>query len=154
MARKQLASEALDKISFGFRNIIKDHLRLLNSQDGDDFTDMDRFEDTEQQDEFNINVIAYNIAFLIYHFREIGEASYTENLDWSASQISNALTMGENGRLMNRNNYYSFRDKLGRFLEMINVDLTKIDEEATDVWKHSYDKFDRALKNAGIPNGI
>ena len=54
MARKQPVSETLDKISLGFRHIIEDHLKLLNSQDAEDFTDMDRFEEVEQQNDFNI----------------------------------------------------------------------------------------------------
>jgi len=154
MASKQPVNETLDKISLGFRDIIKDHLKLLNSIDSDDFSDMDQFEEMEQQNEFNISVIAYNVAFLVYHFSEIEDESSNENLNWAAREISSALKMGDNGRLMNRDNYYSFRDKLGKFLEMINADLTKIDDDAIDVCKHSYDKFDRALKKVGIPTNF
>jgi hypothetical protein len=148
------SEEKFDSVSLEFREIIQHHFKLLKSNEDTELDDMDLYEKTEKTNQQNINVIAYCISFLIYKFIDVDPFVQKTNLNWVSKIIINASSKSNKGRKLDKSSYYLLKDKLREYLESINSDLTRIDGQANDVWKHGYDRLDNELKKNGIEKAM
>ncbi len=148
------SEEKFDSVSLEFREIIQQHISLLKSNEDTGLDDMDLYEKTEKSNQQNVNVIAYCVSFLIYKFVDIDPFVQKTNLNWVSKIIVNASSHTKKGRKLDKTSYYLFKDKLREYLKSINSELTRIDDQANDVWKHGYDKLDNELKKKGIQKAL
>ena len=144
------SQEKFDSISLEFREIIQHHIKLLKSNEDTELDDMDLYEKTEKTNQQNLNVIAYCVSFLIYKFIDVDPFVQKTNLSWVSKTIINASSRTNKGRILDKASYYLFKDKLREYLQSINAELTRIDGQANDVWKHGYERLDNELKKNGI----
>ncbi len=148
------SEEKFDTVSLEFRDIIKSHIKLLKSSEDVAMNDMDKYEKIEAMNKQNLNVIAYCVSFMIYKFIDVDPFVQKSNVAWVSKIIIKASSMTDKGRQMDKTSYYFFKDKLRDYLTTINVELTRIDDQPIDVWKHGYDKLDDVLKKNGIQNAL
>lgn len=148
------SEEKFDSVSLEFRDIIKHHIRLLRSSEDIPEEDIDGYEKTEAMNRQNLNVIAYCVSFMIYKFIDVDPFIQKSNISWVSKMIVRAATLTDKGRKMDKTAYYFFKDKLREYLQSINAELTRIDGQPIDVWKHGYDKLDNALKKNGIQKAL
>jgi|GEM_PF-3038648 len=148
--KKTDSEEKFDSVSLEFREIIQQHIRLLKNNEETELDDMDLYEKTEKTNQQNLNVIAYCISFLIYKFIDVDPFVQKSNLTWVSKIIINASSQIAKGRKLDKSSYYLLKDKLREYLKSINSELTRIDGQANDVWKHGYDRLDNELNKNGI----
>jgi len=127
---------------------------LIRAVEQDDSGDLDNYEKTEENNRQYLNIIAYAIAFLIYNFSDVDDFTYKSNISWTAKQLVAALKVTDRGRKLDRPMYYSLRERIRDYLKIVNTDLTRIDDQPIDVWKHSYERFDRTLQKLGLPQDL
>jgi len=142
--------ERFDPVSLEFREIVKNHIKLLRSTEDIAPEDLDGYEKLEAVNRQNVNVIAYCTSFMIYKFVDVDPFVQKSNISWVSKMIVRACTLTDKGRKMDKASYYFFKEKLREYLKSINTELTRIDNQPVDVWQHGYDKLDNALKNGGI----
>ncbi|MCP4753117.1 MAG: hypothetical protein GY866_19690 [Proteobacteria bacterium] len=147
--KKENNSIKIDKVSLEFRELIRDHLNLVKKPKGD--TSLASYEEIEENNRINLYIVAYNIAFLVYDFADIDAPIRSNNVKWAAKEVTKAVSMGDKGRVLDKIQYYVLRDKIREVLQNINSELVRIDDQATDVWKHAYDQFSKVLKQSGLP---
>lgn len=144
------SEKKFDAVSLEFRDIIKHHIKLLRSTEDVALNDIDRYEKLEAMNHQNLNVISYCVSFMIFKFVDIDPFVQKSNISWVSRIIIKSCTLTDNGRQMDKTAYYFFKDKLREYLQSINSELTRIDDQAIDVWKHGYDKLDSKLTKGGI----
>lgn len=143
------SEEKFDSVSLEFRQIILQHINLLKSNVSE-VEDIDLYEKTEETNRQNLNVIAYCISFLIYQFVDIDPIVQKTNLSWVTKTILKASSLTDKGRKLDKPSYYLLKDKLREYLQSINAELTRIDDQPNDVWQHGYKSLDDELKKRGI----
>ncbi len=148
------SKEKFDSVSLEFREIIQQHIKLLKSNEDTELDDMDLYDKTEKTNQQNLNVIAYCVSFLIYKFVDVDPFVQKTNLNWVSKTIINASTRTNKGRILDKVSYYLFKDKLREYLQSINAELTRIDDQANDIWKHGYDRLDNELNKNGIQKAL
>lgn len=148
------SEKKFDTVSLEFRDIIKHHIRLLKSTEDIAMNEIDEYEKIETMNRQNVNVIAYCASFMIYKFIDVDPFVQKSNISWVSKIVVKATSLTDKGRQMDKTAYYFFKDKLRDYLKSINAELTRIDDQPMDVWKHGYDKLDNALKQNGIQNAL
>jgi hypothetical protein len=154
MAAAAEAERKSDDISLEFRQIIKDHLKLIQGEEPEDMNDPAVYEKKEASNHQNLSIIAYALAFLIYSFEDVEPFVFKSNVNWAAQQLIEAVTITDRGRKLDKTMYYQLREKMRDYLKAVNTDLTRIDDQPIDVWRHCFRRFDATLNKLGLPEDL